>query len=85
MAEINLDQIKNSGYEVFIRPADGSAGVLDQDEWARLGIGGFVLAAALALIFIAIPGTNRDLLVGAGIPMITTAATIATGGKAKGK
>lgn len=83
MPELNLKSFKDAGYEVLVRPADASAGKLDQDEIARISIGGCVLAAALALIFVAIPGTNRDLLIGAGIPMITTAATIATGGKVR--
>ena len=83
MSDFNLEALKKAGYDVSISPADGSAGVLDQDEWARIGIGATVLAAALALIFIPIPGTNRDLMIGAGIPMIATAATIASGGKVK--
>ena len=85
MADIDLKALKESGYDVVISPADGSAGKLDADEIARIGIGASVLAAALSLIFLPIGGVSRELVVGAGIPMITTAAAIATGQKAKKK
>ena len=85
MPELNLKAFSDAGYDVLISPSDASAGKLDQDEITRLGVGISVILTALALIFIPIQGTNRDLLIGAGIPMITTGATIAIGGKAKSK
>ena len=71
--------LKKADYECVIRPQDASAGKLDQDEVARLVCGGAVFFAALLLIFWPPAGISRDLTVGAGIPMITTAATIAVG------
>ena len=81
MADIDLKGIASAGYDVTISPADGSAGKIDGDEWARIGVGASVLTAAMCLIFLPIDGVSRELVVGAGIPMITTAATIATGQK----
>ena len=85
MADIDLKGIASAGYDVTISPADGSAGKIDGDEWARIGVGASVLTAAMCLIFLPIDGVSRELVVGAGIPMITTAATIATGSKPKKK
>lgn len=85
MADIDLKSIKEAGYDAHITPTDGSAGKIDGDEWARICVGASVLAAALSLIFLPINGVSRELVVGAGIPMITTAATIATGQKGKKK
>ena len=79
-----LAAIKAAEYECVIRPADASAGKLDQDEMARLVVAGLVFLAAMLLIFRPVEGISRDLTIGAGIPMITTAATIAVG-KGRGK
>lgn len=79
-----LTAIKRANHECVIRPVDASAGKLDQDEMARMVVAGCVFLAALLLIFRPIEGMSRDLTVGAGIPMISTAAAIAIG-KGRGK
>ena len=82
-----LTAVRQSGHELCIRPIDGSAGRIDGDEWAAIWVAVMTCVSAMIMITVAIrlptDDPTRPVLMGAGIPMITGAAGIALGRRAK--
>ena len=79
-----LRGVKEAGFDLTITPGDASAGKLDQDELLRAGAGLALFVAALILLLAPIRGVDRQLVVGAAIPMFGTAAATAIGTRGGG-
>ena len=79
---VDLEHLKDQGYDVTIKPSDSSAGVLDQDEMARVFAGGLTMLAGGLMILASLYGNIGDraeMVLGAGIPMIPAGAALVAG------
>ena len=91
MSDATLDPaaLRAAGLQmrIVMEPPDDSAGVLDEDEKARLWVGGIQALLGAALIgigiFAAADQAERNLLMGFGGPLIPGGAVVALGGKPK--